>query len=101
MKRIGIAASKIAKGNLFLYNIYVIVFSFLFSVLIFLMAGSSILIAIFILANVIGAFIPLDMEKNWIPITMMCVVTLTIVVVFFNLFAILANVKVNRNKLKL
>ena len=35
MERIGIAASKIAQGNLFLYNICVIVISFLFSLFIF------------------------------------------------------------------
>lgn len=38
MERIGIAASKIAKGNLLLYNSYVVLIAFLLSVLLFLIS---------------------------------------------------------------
>ncbi len=42
MKRIGIAASRIAKDDLVLYNVFVIVLSFLLSLLIFFISAFSI-----------------------------------------------------------
>jgi len=45
MKRIGIAASKISKGNLALYNFCVVLISVLFSLSIFVVAGSTVIFA--------------------------------------------------------
>ena len=44
MLRIGIAASKMSKGSLLSYNLYVILIACLFSLFIFLICGFSILL---------------------------------------------------------
>ena len=98
MERIGIAASKIAKGNLFLYNFFVILISFLFSFLIFLMAGTSIFAALIAINCVISGHLPQNFEKEWTSVMLVCMISLTIIVSLFNLFAILKNIKFTRNK---
>ena len=52
MKRIGIAASTISKGNLFLYNFYVVLIAMLFSLFIFIIAGSIVIFALAIIKYV-------------------------------------------------
>ena len=98
MERIGIAASKMAQGNLVLYNLYVILISFLFSLFLFLIAGSSILIAIMIISYAARGHLPSDLERNWFDVVKVCMITLTVVVSIFNLCAILKNVKLRVNK---
>ena len=46
MKRIGRAASRIAKGSLALYNFYVIFISFMFSFFLFIVTGATVLFAL-------------------------------------------------------
>lgn len=94
MERIGIAASKMAKGNLLLYNLYVIIISFLFSLFIFILAGSSILFALLIISYVGNEVIPHKFENEWTTVFTVCMISLTIVVVLFNFFAILKNIKI-------
>ena len=98
MERIGIAASKIAKGNLFLYNLFVVMISFLFSLLIFLLAGSSLFISLLIINSINEGQMPQNLEKMWTSVMLVCMISLTIVVSIFNLFAILKNIKLTKNR---
>ncbi|NLE64606.1 MAG: hypothetical protein GX606_01675 [Elusimicrobia bacterium] len=50
MIRIGIAASKIAKGDLFRYNLHVVVLSFLVSLLLFFLSGFVLFLVLSILS---------------------------------------------------
>lgn len=93
MERIGIAASKIAKDNLFLYNCYVVLISFLFSLFIFVVAGSTVLFALIILRYVALEVIAFEFEKIWMTTLSLSMVTLTVVVALFNLLALSRNIK--------
>src|SRR5437867_11080993 len=97
MERIGIAASKIAKGNLLLYNFLVIAISFSFSILIFLLAGTSVFVALWAIdainTSVGGEHLYYNFQKEWTSVMLVCMISLTIVVSLFNLFAILKNIK--------
>lgn len=98
MERIGLAASKMAQGNFLLYNLFVILISILFSLFLFVIAGSSIVLALLILAYVVNGVMPTEFEKNWSGVFRLCMVTLTIVVSLFNLAAILKNLRLKKSK---
>ena len=98
MKRIGIAASKISKGNLTLYNVYVVLISALFSLFIFVVAGSTIIFALAIIQYVNHEIMGGEFERSWQPILGVCMVGLTMVVTVFNLMAILQNLKLPKIK---
>ncbi|MCK5259974.1 MAG: hypothetical protein KAJ70_02835 [Candidatus Omnitrophica bacterium] len=98
MKRIGIAASKISKGNLTLYNVYVVLISALFSLFIFIVAGSTIIFALAIIQYVGNEIMDVEFEQSWQPIMIVCMVSLTIVITLFNLLAISTNLKLPRMK---
>ena len=94
MERIGVAASKMAKGNLLLYNVYVIVICMVFSVFTFVLAGMTVALALFmihVIIHEIGGqkYFPLEFTSAFT----VCMMALTIVVALFNLFAILKNLK--------
>jgi len=93
MKRIGIAASKISKGNRVVYGIYVVLISILFSSFIFIVAGSTVIFALAIIKYVGNEIIGIDFEKSWKSTLSVCMVSLTVVVTLFNLFALLINFK--------
>jgi len=97
MKRIGIAASKIAKGNWALYNFYVVVISFLFSLLIFVMSGATVVFALIILSYIGNEIMP-ELEKSWSSVQNICMGSLTIIVVLFNLMAISINMKLPKDQ---
>ena len=65
MKRIGIAASKIAQGNLLLYNACVILISFLFALLIFFIGASALVVALILIAYLTQGMMPLNFGKKW------------------------------------
>jgi hypothetical protein len=98
MKRVGVAASKIAKGNLVLYNFYVVLISSLFSLFIFIVAGSTVIFALLIIYFICNEIIPVDFSKNWTVIIIICMATLTIVTAGFNLFIISKNIKFSVKK---
>jgi hypothetical protein len=98
MKRIGIAASKIAKGNLILYNLLVVVISFAFSLFIFFIAGSSIVIALLVIVYVLNGLLPWDLEKAWRSMLVVCLASLTIMMGILNISAILQNIKFKRGE---
>jgi len=98
MKRIGIAASKMAKGNLVLYNSYVVLISFLFSLFIFIVAGCTVVFALIAFAYVSNELIATEFEKGWLGIFAVCMITLTVVMFLFNLIAISTNMKLPSKK---
>lgn len=98
MERIGLAASKIAKGNLLWYNFYVILLSLLFSFLVFFISGSSIVIVLIIVAYLSHLGSPPDLTKGWMPVMVMCMYCLAVVIGFFTLLAIIKNIKLRRAK---
>ncbi len=93
MKRIGIVSSRISKGNRALYNLYVVLISMLFSIFVFVIAGSIVIFALAIIKYVGTEIMGMEFEKSWKPIFSVCMVSLTVVVTLFNLFAILINFK--------
>jgi len=93
MKRIGIVSSRISKGNRALYNLYVVLISLLFSIFVFVIAGSTVIFALAIIKYVGTEIIGLEFENSWKSILSVCMVSLTVVVTLFNLFAILINFK--------
>src|SRR5437870_317815 len=98
MERIGIAASKIAQGNLWLYNLAVILISFLFSLFIFLISGASIVLALIIIGCVVNGILPNNLWDDWRGIIRICMISLTIIVSIFTLIAILKNVRFKMKK---
>lgn len=93
MKRIGIAASAISKGNVTLYNFYVVLISALFSLFIFIVAGSTIVFSLAVINYVGTEVMGVEFERSWQSILAVCMVSLTVVTVLFNLFAISVNMK--------
>ena len=98
MKRIGMAASKMAKDNLVLYNFYVILISFLFSLFIFIIAGSTVLFAFFLLGYLAMELKVFDFEKNKDTIFVLCMISLTVITIFFNILAIIKNIQLPHHK---
>ena len=96
MERIGIAASKMAKGNLVLYNSCVILISFLFSFFIFFIGGSAIAVALILIAYSSKGVMPVNFEKEWISIGLICMISLAAVVGVFCLVAISRNIKFHK-----
>src|SRR3989338_6815018 len=76
MKRIGIAASKISKGSLLSYNLFVLFLSTLFSLLIFFLSGFSIFMAIYMIQSISTGFMPFDIHSSWGEILKSCMVAL-------------------------
>ena len=97
MERIGIAASKMAQGKFFLYNLYVVLISFLFSLFIFFLSGASILLAWIVIGYIADGILPQGMEGGWRVMARICMVTLTVVVMLLNFFAILKNIKFRKD----
>ena len=94
MERIGRIASRMAKGNLLLYNCYVMLMAFLFSVLIFCLAGASILLSLVLLKSLISALPGEDVSSNWWTAINFCLIALTVVVSVVNVVALKRNLKV-------
>jgi hypothetical protein len=98
MLRIGIAASKMSKGRLLSYNLYVILIACLFSLLIFLICGFSILLIVFLISLILHALKPADFHAGWVPMFKFCLTVLALVVGIFNIIAILKNIQFTKNK---
>ena len=100
MKRIGVAASKMARGSIPLYNFYVVLIAVLFSLFIFVVAGATVLFALIIIHYLGKEIMPLSFQENWTSILSVCMVSLTVVITLFTLFAILKNIKLPKWKNK-
>ena len=99
MLRIGIAASKMSKGSLFKYNLYVILIACLFSFLIFLICGFSILLIVFLISLIIHALKPGDFHAGWVHMFKICLIVLAVVTGIYNSVAISKNVQFTKNKI--
>ena len=98
MERVGIAASKIAQGNLLKYNMFVVLIAFLCSLLLFLVCGFAILAALFLLALVCRPFLPPEFHTAWLAIVRVCLAALGIVIGVLNISAVIKNVKFTKQK---
>jgi len=98
MRRIGIAASKISKGNLVLYNMYVVLISFLFSFFVFIIVGAVVIFAITIIAYIGNEIMDVEFKRDWSSVLAVCMASLTVIIGFFTFFAILKNFKWPRRK---
>jgi hypothetical protein len=93
MKRIGIAASHIAKDDLVLYNVFVLLLSFLLSLLIFFISAFSILVGIGLTSYMSRGFMVLDAGAGFFKFAFFGLVA---VVAVINLVAVLVNIKLKR-----
>lgn len=100
MERIGILASKIAKKNLVLYNLCVVLIAFLFSTLIFILAGASILLSLVLLKTLIGGLPGGEAGQDWSVAIYFCLIALSVVVCVVCTFAIVRNIKLGWEKKK-
>ncbi len=98
MKRIGIAASKIAKGNLFLYNFYVFLLIFLFAMLVFLISGSFIVIVLILIAYLTAKGSLPDLHQGWIPTMIICLKILAAIIGLLALIAIGINARFRKHE---
>ena len=98
MKRVGVAASKIAKDNLFLYNCYVVLISSLFSLFIFIVSGFVVTIALIIIGYVGKEIMLVQFERDWSDVLVVCMISLTIITAIFNLLIISKNIRLNKLK---
>lgn len=99
MQRIGLAASKMAKGRLALYNLFVVLIASFFSLFVFFIAGFSILAVLFLIFIISRGFMPSAVNASFIGITRLSLIALVVVVGIFNLLAIIKNIKLNRHKI--
>ena len=98
MERIGIAASKMSPDSLFLYNFYVILLSFLFSLLIFLVAGATVVFSLIIIRYVTSEIMGVQVFEDWTKILTVCMTGLSILTGLFNLAAISKNIRLTKPK---
>ena len=95
MERIGIAASKMAKGNLFQYNLFVFLIALGCSLLLFIIVGATILFALIILAYMGDEIVHSGFRQQWRSIFSVCMVTLTVIMTVFYLLALAKNIKIS------
>jgi hypothetical protein len=98
MLRIGIAASKMSKGSLLNYNLYVILIACLVSLFIFLICGFSILLIILLVSLILHALKPSDLHTGWVHMFKICLIVLSVVVGIMNIVAIFKNIQFTRKK---
>ena len=96
MERIGLAASKVAKGNLLVYNLTVILLSFMCCFLMFLISGTTILFSLIVLGYIMNGLLPQDYSQDWGVVIRLCMLSLTVIVAVVNMFAIWRNFKFKR-----
>ena len=99
MERIGIAASKMSKGNLLTYNLFVILISSLCALFILLICSFSVLAALFLISVAFRLFMPQGFHVDWLPVAKICIVALSILVGGLNIAAIVRNIKLTKQHL--
>ena len=93
MKRIGIAASRIAKDDLLFYNVFVLLISFLVSFIIFLVAAFFILAGVALISCLTKGFMAMDVGGGFFRFAL---IGLAIVTGIINLVAVVVNIKFKR-----
>ena len=99
MLRIGIAASKMSKGRLLNYNLYVVLIACLFSLFVFFICGFSIFLIVFLVSLISHALKPADFHTGWVHMFKICLTVLALVVGIFNIVAIFKNIQFAKNKI--
>ena len=99
MRRIGIAASKMSKGSLLSYNFYVVLITCLFSLLVFLICGLSILFIVFLISLCLHALGSDQPHTGWVHMFKICLIVLAFVVGIFDIIAIVMNVQLTKKKI--
>jgi uncharacterized BrkB/YihY/UPF0761 family membrane protein len=98
MQRIGIASSHIAKGNLFLYNFFVVLISFLFSLLVLVVAGLVIVLGLVTVAYLTQTRSIMDLSQGALSPIPVCLIFLGMVTSVFCCYAIVINVQIKRHE---
>lgn len=98
MLRIGVAASKMSKGSLLSYNLYVILLACLFSLFVFFICGFLILFIIFLFSLILYALKYAGPQVAWVHMFKICLIVLALVVGVLNIVAILKNIQFTKNK---
>ncbi|MEI7998889.1 MAG: hypothetical protein WCH62_05230 [Candidatus Omnitrophota bacterium] len=86
MRRIGLAASKIAKGNIWFYHLAVVLIASLFAIFLFLVCGFSIALTLFV-------FSLLAHQPVFVRIFKICLKFLGISIGIIAFIAVLKNIK--------
>jgi len=93
MDRIGFAASKMAKDNLLLYNLAVVLLVFLLSAILFLIAGGSTFLALVAIGFLYHGIVPGGPTSEWWVLINICMAVLSIAIAVISLVAIVKNLK--------
>ncbi len=99
MRRIGIIAEHIAKGNLFLYHFYVLLYSSLISLIVFLLSAFTIIIGVSVVVLVMRQPVVLTPESLFAKLLFISLMVLAGVVGILNLWVVVYNIRL-RNKKK-
>jgi len=93
MERIGIAASRIAKGNIILYNIFVVLLTLLVSLLVLLICGTTIIIVLIVFDYVHRIIEVPELYRGGIAAWVTCMICLGTVIGLLALWTIGKNIK--------
>jgi hypothetical protein len=99
MLRIGIAASKMSKGGLLSYNLYVILITGLVSLFVYLICGFSVILIVFLISLIVHVIRPEGLHPHWVHVFKVCLTVLAWVVGVLGIAAILKNIQITRNKI--
>ncbi len=99
MERIGLAASKMAQGNLLKYNLFVVGISCLFAIFLFVISGFSVLAALFLISLILRSLLPPEFSSNWVQVVKMSLISLAVVIGILNVLAIIKNIKLGKRGL--
>ncbi len=99
MERIGIAASKMAQGNLIAYNFFVIAIASLCALFIFLVCGFVVLASLFLIFTLFRFLMPGVFDGVWFNLVKICLVGLGLFVGILNMWAIIRNIRLTRKKI--
>ena len=97
MERIGIAASKMAKGHLIKYNLFVVLISCVFSLFVFFICGFTLAIALFLISLLFSVLLPGESHAAWIHIGKVCLIALSVLIGILNVLAIIKNIKMTKD----
>lgn len=98
MQRIGFVASKMARGNLWAYNLFVVLLSLLCSILIFLVCGFVVLAVLFLISMLFRLVSPEGLGQAWFGIVKICLIAVAFLVGLLNIAAIVRNIKLSRKE---
>lgn len=93
MQRIGITASKIAKGNRYIYHAAVILIACLFAVFAFLVCGFAVATAVFTVALIVQLAVPSMSQQVWLDALRTCLMLLGVLIGIAALVAVIQNIK--------